>query len=180
MAAGTVVNGLIAAVNALKAYFEGIRASIDQGVDNAEQKMDAFIAQQKVTGYTTSTDEDDTGSWDRVFSISHRIPVQVTIGTKGGWFAPGSVTFHMLIDYSGNLSVNTLSKLASQYVTKIRVTTDNNSTGPSFVEIFIPHRHRQANEVTVEAIANVLPNISFVNEGVNLVGLTKTTPEVLL
>lgn len=170
-----------ASLQAAADAYHGKINDIDARVSAAEAEVDGFIGQQKSTGYTTATDVDDEGSWDRVFSIySHRTPIQVTVGITGGWFNPGFVTFQMFVNPMGDLFVQTVSKLGSQYATKVRTTTDNLSTGPSYVEIYIPHRHQQRNRVTVEAISHELPTVNFVNAGVNLPSLSKLSSEITL
>ena len=97
---------LIRSNTELKSYFEGVRGAIDRKVADAEKQVGGFIAQHKVLGRTTAIDEDDEGSWERLFSLSHRVPVQVTISTTGGNFSPGATTFHMLVKEPLNKSPN--------------------------------------------------------------------------
>ena len=174
------IANLITASNDLTQVVDNKIQAIDKQIAVKEKEVDDFISQQRAKGFTTAIQTDDEGSWERVFSMTHRQPIQITVSTLGGNFGPGSTTFHLVIDWSGNLFVNTISKIGNQYAKKVRTTTDNISAGPSFVEIFIAHRKKQRNPITIDALGHNLPNIKFVNAGVNLPALGKLTPEVVL
>ena len=64
--------------------------------------------------------------WYRVAKLPSRDVFEVTFNTTGGWYGPGSTTIHIMRDWNlNNLGVATISKVFSQYVTNVRMQSDN-------------------------------------------------------
>ena len=166
--------------NTVEKYTGQIRSELD----TKKQEVDNYLENQLIRARTSAFEVDDEGGWDRVFSIGHRLPVELTLYFTGGFYGPGSITLHLLVNNAGGLHVQTISKLGSQYATKIRSTykEDAASNGPSFIEIWFPHRSGQRIPFSIRALAHGLQPISCDDEiqGVNLPPLSVTTEEIVL
>jgi hypothetical protein len=74
--------------------------------------------------------------WYRAAYLPSRSPFEVIIGTTGGWYSPGATIFHVMRDWNNtNLGVQTISKLDAQYVTAVRLQSDNGG-GHWYLEVY--------------------------------------------
>jgi hypothetical protein len=82
------VNGLIAAVNALKAYFEGIRESIDAKVVEMRSKVDTFIAAAAANMPVTPNLLADAKHWNHMCGGALNVEQDITTAHGGpfSWF----------------------------------------------------------------------------------------------
>ena len=66
------------------------------------------------------------GHWFRVAYLPARSPFEVVFGSTGGWYSPGATVIHCMRDWNAaNFSATTISKLDAQYITAVRMQSDN-------------------------------------------------------
>lgn len=72
--------------------------------------------------------------WVRIASVQSRFSYRVTVGTTGGWYAPGMTQFLVHRDWGNVLYVTGVQKLNAQYCTQVRANSGSGD-GDWFLEV---------------------------------------------
>ena len=115
-------------------------------------------------------------NWSRVAWLQHRQPYRVTISTMGGSFSPGSVTFYMQVSWSGAaLAVSGTVKVLSQYITAVRVNTNNTGSGGYYFEVYCVGASAYGPTITIEPLTPTENNVQLVSWPTHVVNPSSLT-----